>query len=397
MLVSLKALYASLVGGAALGVAAIQGSKVQAEPLKTKFEIVDNAAQRLLLAQTPFKLVAYQIDTDSLYTCPPNTDPATSGNWTQLNASASKIFDGRMLYVSEFAGSDAFSGNASYPKKTLAAAFAASQTSACVEAAPGEYLENISLAAAKFNVMMKGTGVGGSPLTLFYGTVTTAGIRLRITDWQLAPQAPTAAPDATCFTATSTNCKHWLENVNFITNGIAITTPATARGWINCTRCDFSEAYGLATGTANIVLPNLTSGGAATLYLTACANARLSIGTGWTVIVGSCPSLQIISNAGTLFFTDTQLGSPYIMGMLSSQAQLTSLLSDTNVATDGYYAVNFASPTVGARGDILLKISVQGVATSVKVHRPLAMAPTVLSTYAGAAVYKKTTTGWSVL
>jgi len=87
-----------------------------------------------------------------------------------------------------------------------------------------------------------------------------------------------------------------------------------------------------------------------------------------------------------------------VNSILTAQAQLTALLADTNVATDGYYICDFASPTVGARNDILFKRSAQGIATNIQVNRPYAQCPATVSVFGGGTFesYNKRSGGWVV-
>lgn len=290
--------------------------------------------------------------------------------------------DARHIIVSQSVGADANDGTPEAPKKTLAGALAVAASPAVIEARPGTYAESIAPAVANF--LLEGRGANGANLTEIRGTVTAGAERLRLVNWNLDHLTQPG------FVWTAANGKHQLRGVSFSGSGVSFAPAAAARGWAVLAECDFSAG----TAPANILLPGL-SGGTASLSLNFCTGARIGIGAGWTVFVSNSPTTQIVGNAGTLIYSDNGLALPFVNAILPSQAALTALLADTSVLTDGYYICDFASPSVGARGDILLKASVNGLATSILPHRPLAQAPASVYVQTAGKTYLRSAAGWA--
>lgn len=293
----------------------------------------------------------------------------------------SVALDSKMIHVSSNIGNDSNNGSIGSPKSTLAGALSAVSVVGNINIAPGSY--NIGqLSVTKQNMNICGQGNAGASNVELVGTVTANAARIRLSNLFFA------AGSEDCFVWNDTTGGHHLQGVHASTGLIGVMFKATsaARGFSNILACDF----GGSVAPSNIVLDDLSSG-SAILFLSMCSNARISIGTGWTVYVYACPAIQITRSAGNVLFMD----SVNINAILTSQAQLSAILADVSPANDGFYICDFSSPSVGARNDILLKLS-NGVATSVKVHRPYLWCPATIPVLIGSAfeTYAKSAGGW---
>lgn len=296
----------------------------------------------------------------------------TSGNLIWFKSALNiGVADNTNLFVAAATGTDGNPGTIALPKKTIAGAYSVVSQPGGISVAIGGYTENIT--HTKQNITFEGKGANFNNNTQLNGTITTSAARFRMKSFQIVHNTSVG------FTWGDTTGSHHFERCAFIGTGVSYTTTTAARGFASIADCDFSGAY----AAANIVLPNLAAGVSNTLNIARSNSIRISIGTGWIVTVDDCPSLQVVSNSGMLVFVDGGLLN--INGLLASQTALTTLLSDTSVGTDGYYICDFANPSVGSRGDVILKLSIQGVATSVLVHRPFSQAPASLALWNGAS------------
>lgn len=285
--------------------------------------------------------------------------------------------DAKCIWVSNVTGNDAASGTPIAKKRTITAALGTVAQPGEIRLYAGVYAENIS--TNKQNIQLTGVGVNGSNATELQGTWLAAGARHKISNilWTHGSGAG--------FQWSDTTGGHQLAFIAFAGTGAAFTATPATRGWAIVQDCDFSSS----SAAANIVLPNLNAGNTATLYLTRANVARLWIGTGWTVYITDCRNLQIVANAGTLIFTDLVNCN----ARLTSQAQINALSADTSVLTDGFYIVDFAGPSLGGRGDIWLKQSLNGIATSFLPHRPYAYCPAAMAV--ANVAWFKSGVGWS--
>jgi hypothetical protein len=273
-------------------------------------------------------------------------------------------YDTRKVHVSKFIGRDIWNGMPDTPKATIANALSSVLASAEVVLGTGVWTEDLTLALTSLSIV--GVGRSGSNTSGISGTITVNSPSniVRISNININHFTTTG------YIWNATNGNLNLKNINFLGSVASFTTAVTAGGTATLEDCDFKNS----TASSNVVLPNLSSG-SATLRLNRVNLARISVGTGWLVYVTECPTLQVVVNDGTLVYTDTNLGLPYVNKVLTTQAELTALVADTSIATDGYYICDFVTPTVGSRGDILYKVSVDTVSTSVLVHRPFNRCP----------------------
>lgn len=295
-------------------------------------------------------------------------------------------FDSKDVIVSQSTGSDAFSGSMLRPKATLAGGLSVVAQPGAITLKPGSYTA-AALTVTKQNINVIGSGVSGNNNVEIVGGIITGATRFRLKNVFFTNSASPA------FTWNDASGRHNLEQVSISDGqvGPAFVASATASGWAVIASCDFTGSI----AASSVVLNNLNAGLACTTRIVNTSGVRLSVGTGHTVYVLACPDLQIVSNNGTIVYLDNLL----VRSVLTSQAQLTALLADTSTSTDGYYICDFASPTVGARGDLLLKISVNGIATSVAVHRSYANCPATLPVMFGATTQTlfKYSSGWKNL
>lgn len=292
-------------------------------------------------------------------------------------------FDSKNVWASQAAGSDANSGSLYRPKQTLSGAIAVVAQPGSIHLTPGVYAAG-ALTISKTNVNIFGEGVNANNSVEISGQITTAAGRIRLRNVNFTQGSGSA------FTWNDSTGGHHIQDISTTVGqtGPVFTGSANAGGVLSTiSNGDLSGSV----AANNIVLANRASGTAG-LYLVNLANVRISVGTGWIVYVNACPDIQITGNTAGVVWVDG-LG---INAILTQQSQLTALQADTNVATDGYYICDFSSPTVGARNDILLKKSVQGVATNIQVNRPYAACPASVSVWTGAAfeVYNKRAGGW---
>ena len=276
-------------------------------------------------------------------------------------------YDTRKIHVSRWIGRDIWNGMPDTPKATIANALSSVLAPAEIVLGTSTWTENLTLALT--NLTIVGVGRSGSNTSGIAGTITANSPSniVRMSNININHFT------ATGYIWNATNANFNLKNINFLGSVASFTTAVTAGGTATLEDCDFVNS----TAASNIVLPNLSSG-TATLRLNSVNRARVSVGTGWLVYITDCPNIQIVSNSGTLIYTDVNVGLPYVNKVLATQAELTALVADTSVATDGYYICDFVTPSVGSRGDILYKVSVNTVSTSVLVNRPFNQCPATI-------------------
>ena len=244
------------------------------------------------------------------------------------------IFDSKNVWISQAAGSDANSGSLYRPKSTLSGGLSVVAQPGTMHLTSGTYTAS-NLTIAKTNVNIMGEGVNANNSVEIAGQLTTSLGRVRVRNINFTNGTGAA------FTWNDSTGSHHLQDVSITTGqtGAAFVGTAAARGFATISGGDLSGSY----AANNIVLNNLSSG-SAVLYLVNVANVRISVGTGWVVYVTACPDIQVSGSTSSVIYTD----AININSILTSQSQLTTLLADYNVATDGFYICDFASPSVGA-------------------------------------------------
>jgi hypothetical protein len=279
-------------------------------------------------------------------------------------------FDSKNVWVSQATGSDTNSGSSFRPKQTLTGALAVAGQPGDISLVPGSYTAT-SLTISKTNISIFGRGANSNNSTEIVGGIITGAGRIRVKNVNFTNGSSNA------FTWTDVTGSHHLEEVSITTgqSGAAFVVNATANGYATIASCDFSGSI----APSNIILNSLSNGLNCTTYITNVSGARLSVGANHVVYILACYDLQITQNLGSIVFLD----NIYINKILKTQSELTTLLSDKNVATDGFYICDFSSPSVGSTGDVLLKKSVQSVATSIKVSIFYDKAPATLSVMVG--------------
>lgn len=291
-------------------------------------------------------------------------------------------FDSKNVWASQAAGSDANSGSLYRPKQTLSGAIGVVAQPGSIHLTPGSYSAT-ALTVTKTNINIFGEGVNANNSVEIAGQLTTSAARLRVRNVNFTNGSGAA------FTWADASGSHHLQDISITSGqtGVAFAATTAARGFATIAGGDFSGSL----AANNVTLANVPAG-TAFLQLINVANVRISVGTGWIVYVTSCPDIQITGNTSGVVFLD----AVNVNAILTQQSQLTALQADTNVATDGFYICDFASPTVGARNDLLLKRSVQGVATNVQVNRPYAQCPATVSVWNGSSFdeYGKKAGGW---
>jgi hypothetical protein len=292
-------------------------------------------------------------------------------------------FDSKNVWASQAAGSDANSGSLYRPKQTLTGAIGVVAQPGSIHLTPGVYAAG-ALTISKTNVNIFGEGVNANNSVEISGQITTGAGRIRLRNVNFTQGSGTA------FTWNDTTGGHNIQDISTTTGqtGPVFTGTANANGVLSTIS---NGDLGGSLAPNNIVLANRASGTAG-LYLVNLANVRISVGTGWIVYVNACPDIQITGNTAGVFFVD----SINVNAVFTQQSQLTALLADNNVSTDGYYICDFASPSVGARNDLLLKKSIQGVATNVQVNRPYNQCTASISVFTGSVfeAYSKKAGGW---
>lgn len=292
-------------------------------------------------------------------------------------------FDSKNVWASQAAGSDANSGSLYRPKQTLSGAIGVVAQPGSIHLTPGVYAAG-ALTISKTNVNIFGEGVNANNSVEISGQITTAAGRIRLRNVNFTQGSGSA------FTWNDSTGGHHIQDIGSTTGqtGPIFTGSANAGGVLSTiSNGDLSGSV----AANNIVLANRASGTAG-LYLVNLANVRISVGTGWIVYVNACPDIQITGNTAGVYWVDVL----NVNAILTQQSQLTALQADTNVATDGFYICDFASPSVGARNDLLLKKSIQGIATNVQVNRPYAQCPATVSVFNGSSFdeYGKKAGGW---
>lgn len=291
-------------------------------------------------------------------------------------------FDSKNVWASQAAGSDANSGSLYRPKQTLSGAIGVVAQPGSIHLTPGSYSAT-AITVTKTNINIFGEGVNANNSVEIAGQLTTSAARLRVRNVNFTNGSGVA------FTWADAGGSHHLQDVAITTGqtGVAFAATTAARGFATISGGDFSGSI----AANNVTLANVPAG-TAFLQLINVANVRISVGTGWIVYVTACPDIQITGNTSGVVFLD----AINVNAILTQQSQLTALQTDTNVATDGFYICDFASPTVGARNDLLLKRSVQGVATNIQVNRPYNQCPATISVLNGSVSeeYGKKAGGW---
>jgi alpha-tubulin suppressor-like RCC1 family protein len=290
------------------------------------------------------------------------------------------IFDSRAVYVTA-AGNDSNTGTIARPKATFSGGISVVAQPGQINFAPGSYTIS-SASYSKTNINLVGGGANGNNNVEFVGALNPTLGRTRVTKINITHGATEG------FYWNDTTGSHHLQECSLIGSFPAISASSAARGFMTIASCDLTAN----SSAASILLANLTSG-SATVYLTNTSGVRLSVGSGWTIYVTACPDIQIVNQAGTVIFLDD--GNINCLSRLTAAAQYTALSADTNVVTDGYYLSDMPSPPVGARYDILLKRSVQGIATLTALHRNFSNCPPTIYVISEGLSYSKVAGSWS--
>jgi hypothetical protein len=291
----------------------------------------------------------------------PNTD-ATLGTGivtvSQINYSAAADKFDRTISAS--VGSDNYDningGSTSLPFQTIARALSGAQFPLLININGGGSAYIMPTTLSNQNVRMLGSGsVTGSQTAITGSSVTITANRQSFENLQF--QIPIFI---------NSGVGHNFENCQ--TNAIAsplITTGSAWVGWFSMQDCDLSGIT--ATYTLDLSL------GSGSVYLNNIAGLRIKFGTNANIRV-------FLINCYGATFDNGNLGNIiypanlFVNKVLTTQAELTTLLADKNTTTDGYYTTVGFTPSKGVVGDILLKQSVQGVVTDISVSIPFTQA-----------------------
>ncbi len=279
------------------------------------------------------------------------------------------IFDAASVYAASSTGVDTQSGTMLRPKKTFTGALAVVAQPGTIELAPGTYgTLGASVSVTKQNVFVVGKGANGSNQCTMSDNLTLNAARFRLRDVNMAGTV----------TWSDTTGGHQLLGVGGLSNFVFFGG-ITARGFAIISDCDLTSTL----NSSNIFLQNLGAG-TATLYLTRTASARLSVGTGWTVVVTDCKDLMITSNAGTVIHSDDLP----VIAFLDTQAALTAAINDVSATANGMYILGFdgATGVMGnpVRGDMLYRLA----QSAMGVHKKYAWAPATVFGPSGKTYYK---------
>lgn len=303
------------------------------------------------------------------------TDASLTGLGTlasPLSATVSGINQQNLanLYVSSNIGND-ITGNGTIgnPYLTIATALAIPPSQPTqINLTTGTYGSSgapLSVSLTTVNTQFFGHGVGRFSVTNVYGNFTSTGTGSTV-KFQRMNAYNGASP---FFTWDDANGQHVIKEVRtasaggYNSTGTFLTGTANARSTTTIEDCSLDDN----TATWNIVLNNL-SGGSAILYLTRTSRARVSIGTGWTVVVNNCPDVMFDSGITTsnVVFTSAMATNARVF---TTQLALNNWIAYTaDSAQDGYGAWSGFSAVGYTAGTVLYKLTSGGV-TNVQRHR----------------------------
>lgn len=288
--------------------------------------------------------------------------------WSK-QASTGDLFDGSNVYCSG-TGSANNAGTMLRPKRQLSDALLVVSQPGTIILAAGSYGASIApIGFAKQNIQIIGRGSNASNQAEIQASIinlNAARARFR---------------DVNVFSTVSWNDTtggHQLQNVGAGTNFMFLGSP-NARGFAIISDCDLTSA----ASSSNIVLQNLTSG-SAILYLTRTTSVRMSVGTGWTVVVTDCKDMMITANSGTVIHSDDLP----VIAFLDDQVALSAAISNVATAANGMYILGFDGAVgVGgspAKGDILYRLA----PTAMGLHKKYVWAPAAVFGPSGKTWYK---------
>jgi hypothetical protein len=288
--------------------------------------------------------------------------------WSK-QATTGDLFDGANVYCSG-TGTAANAGTMLRPKRQLSDALLVVSQPGTIILAAGSYGASIlPIGFGKQNIQIIGRGSNASNQAEIQASIinlNSARIRFR---------------DVNVFSTISWNDAtggHQLQNVGAGTNFVFVGSP-NARGFAIISDCDLTSA----TSSSNIVLQNLTSG-SAILYLNRTAAVRMSVGTGWTVVVTDCKDLLITANSGTVIHSDDLP----VIAFLDDQVALSAAIANVATAANGMYILGFDGAVgVGgspAKGDILYRLA----PTAMGLHKKYQWAPAAVFGPGGKTWYK---------
>lgn len=288
------------------------------------------------------------------------TNPdATFGNTSVLVQATTKIplsspFD---RYVDNSLGNDTNNnGSQSFPFATIARAFTGASYPLRININCSGSSYTMPTTLSNQNVRMLGSGsVTGSQTTITGSSITITANRQSLESLQF--QIPILI---------NSGVGHNFENCQTNAMGLPLITTGSAWvGWFSMQDCDLSGIT--ATYTLDLSL------GSGSVYLNNIAGLRIKFGTNANIRV-------FLINCYGATFDNGNLGNIiypanlFVNKVLTTQAELTTLLADKNTTTDGYYTTVGFTPSKGVVGDILLKQSVQGVVTDISVSIPFTQA-----------------------
>lgn len=296
--------------------------------------------------------------------------------WTK-QATTGDIFDPANVYISP-TGTPAQSGTILRPKRQLSEALAVVAQPGTITASAGVYgLAGQSLSVTKQNITLIGRGSNSSNQAEYVGSfIDLMAARFRIRDFNI--NASVRWQDTTG--------GHQLQNVAGL-SGFVFQGMATARGFAIISDCELTST----ANANNIILQNLSSG-TATLYLTRVTSVRMTVGTGWTVVVTDCKDMMITSNTGTVIHTDDLP----VIAFLGDQAALDAAIANIGTASFGQYILGFNGATGSgvagaAKGDMLYKVA----PTAMGLAKKYAWAPAVIYGPSGKSWYKSSDGYWA--
>ena len=284
-----------------------------------------------------------------------------SGSVMVSPTNASYLADKFSRFVSSSIGNDNLSdtvgGTISLPFQTIARALSGAQFPLLININSGGSAYIMPTTLTNTNVKFLGSGSITSSQTAITGTSVTISAIYQSFE-NLGFQIPIML--SASFGHNFENCQTGALVTPFI------TTQANFAGYFSMMDCDFT----------GIVIKNSTytldlSLGSGVLFLNNVNGLRIKFGTNGNirVFLTNCPSAVFDNaNLGNIYYTNTD--NIILNAILTSQTQLTALLTDKNTSTDGYYTTQGFTPSIGNVGDILLKQSIQADTTLILVNRP---------------------------
>jgi hypothetical protein len=294
-------------------------------------------------------------------------------------------------------------GSSAFPYATITQALIGMQFPATINVAanPAAESSSITWTSSQSNCSVQSSNInnnGGQSILSGVMTFATGNTRVHFTGTTHSSATPfvfqSGAAGRNYFqTVTISNAaaSDWLGLNAGVTNFISLDDIEFTTPIVNAINLPaFSSAFTIYHYNQNNGFLRYTGTGA--------ANTTIDIRSGCVDGYIWIPSTYL----GTINWNGVEFGYPvgstaFTSGIITNQTDLTTILNwTTDGSYDGWYAINFAGPSVFAQGAIFGKVTIAGVTTYTFWGRTLAQAPATISTKSG-AVYSKVTSGWIVL